>query len=96
MFLRRLIGGWSNRLGGDIYRHPVSLENCSHNKLALRLDQDTKLRMVIERDETDYYVAQVPVLPGCFSQGKTLAEAKAHIREALPLPMVRDKSWLVT
>ena len=42
-----------------------------------------KLHAVIERDETGYYVAEVPALPGCVSQGKTLAEAKANIREAI-------------
>jgi len=42
-----------------------------------------KLHVVIERDETGYYVADIPALPGCVSQGKTLAEAKANIREAI-------------
>ena len=42
-----------------------------------------KLNVVIERDETGYYVAEVPALPGCFSQGKTLAQAKANIHEAI-------------
>jgi len=42
-----------------------------------------KLRVVIEQDETGYYVAEVPALPGCLSQGRTLAEAKANIREAI-------------
>ena len=42
-----------------------------------------KLHVVIERDETGYYVAEVPALPGCLSQGRTLAEAKANIREAI-------------
>jgi len=42
-----------------------------------------KLEVIIEQDETGYYVAEVPAFPGCFSQGKTLAEAKANIREAI-------------
>ena len=42
-----------------------------------------KLHVVIERDETGYYVAEVPALPGCLSQGKTPEEAKANIREAI-------------
>ena len=32
-----------------------------------------KLDVVIEKDETGYYVAEVPALPGCFTQGRTLA-----------------------
>ena len=42
-----------------------------------------KLHVVIEHDETGYYVAEVPALPGCVSQGRTLAEAKTNIREAI-------------
>ena len=42
-----------------------------------------RLHVVIEQDETGYYVAEVPALPGCLSQGKTLAQAKANIREAI-------------
>ena len=28
-----------------------------------------KLHAVIEKDEAGYYVAEVPALPGCLSQG---------------------------
>ncbi|MBI3933184.1 MAG: type II toxin-antitoxin system HicB family antitoxin [Acidobacteria bacterium] len=42
-----------------------------------------KLHVVIEQDETGYYVAEVPALPGCLSQGKTREEALANIREAI-------------
>lgn len=42
-----------------------------------------KLRVIIEKDETGYYVAEVPALPGCLSQGKTIQEAKANIKEAV-------------
>jgi predicted RNase H-like HicB family nuclease len=42
-----------------------------------------KLHVVVERDETGYYVAEVPALPGCLSQGKTRDEALANIREAI-------------
>jgi predicted RNase H-like HicB family nuclease len=42
-----------------------------------------KLEVVIEQDETGYFVAEVPAFPGCVSQGKTLAEAKANIKEAI-------------
>lgn len=42
-----------------------------------------KLRVVIEKDESGYYVAEVPALPGCVSQGKTLQEARSNILEAI-------------
>jgi len=42
-----------------------------------------KLHVIIEKDEAGYYVAEVPALPGCFSQGKTHEEAIANIKEAI-------------
>ena len=42
-----------------------------------------KLHVAIEQDETGYYVAEVPALPGCLSQGKTREEALANIKEAI-------------
>ncbi len=42
-----------------------------------------KLRVIIEQDETGYYVAEVPALPGCVSQGRTLTEARENIKEAI-------------
>jgi predicted RNase H-like HicB family nuclease len=40
---------------------------------------------LIEEDETGGFVASVPGLPGCLSQGETLDEAVANIEEALAL-----------
>ncbi|MDD5452100.1 MAG: type II toxin-antitoxin system HicB family antitoxin [Thermodesulfobacteriota bacterium] len=42
-----------------------------------------KLHVIIEKDEAGYYVAEVPALPGCLSQGKTYEEAIANIKEAI-------------
>ena len=42
-----------------------------------------KLHVVIEKDESGYFVAEVLALPGCFSQGKTREEALTNIREAI-------------
>lgn len=42
-----------------------------------------KLHVLVEQDETGYFVAEVPALPGCFSQGKTYEEAIANIKEAI-------------
>jgi len=39
--------------------------------------------VIVEQDETGYYVAEVPALPGCLSQGKTQEEAIANIKEAI-------------
>ena len=42
-----------------------------------------KFQVNIELDESGYYVAEVPALPGCFSQGKTIIEATENIKEAI-------------
>jgi len=42
-----------------------------------------KLHVMVEKDEAGYYVAEVPALPGCLSQGKTFDEALANIKEAI-------------
>jgi antitoxin HicB len=38
---------------------------------------------VIEQDEDGVYVASCPALPGCITQGRTLDEVRANVREAL-------------
>ena len=42
-----------------------------------------KLEIIIEKDKTGYWVAEVPIFPGCVSQGRTIAEAKANIKEVI-------------
>lgn len=42
-----------------------------------------KYRVLIEQDEDGMYVAEVPALPGCISEGATRAEAVANVREAI-------------
>jgi predicted RNase H-like HicB family nuclease len=42
-----------------------------------------KYRVKIERDEDGAFVAEVPALPGCISQGKTRAEALTNVKEAI-------------
>jgi len=42
-----------------------------------------KFRVLVEADEDGVFVAQVPSLPGCISQGKTREEALANAREAI-------------
>ena len=44
-----------------------------------------KYRVIIEQDEDGMFVAEVPSLPGCVSQGQTRAEATDNIKEAIAL-----------
>lgn len=42
-----------------------------------------KFRVVIAQDEDGVFVAEVPSLPGCLSQGGTREEAVRNVREAI-------------
>lgn len=42
-----------------------------------------KYRVLIERDEDGVFVAEVPSLPGCITQGTSRAEALANVQEAI-------------
>ncbi len=42
-----------------------------------------KYRVLLEPDQDGVYVAEVPALPGCISQGRTRAKAVANIKEAI-------------
>ncbi|MFA7695889.1 MAG: type II toxin-antitoxin system HicB family antitoxin [Methanoregula sp.] len=42
-------------------------------------------KIAIEQDEDGWYIVTVPALPGCVSKGKTKAEAKKNIAEAIEL-----------
>jgi predicted RNase H-like HicB family nuclease len=39
--------------------------------------------VVYERDEDGWWVASMPALPGCHTQGRTIAQARRRIREAM-------------
>jgi len=41
--------------------------------------------VIIERDEDGYFVGEVPQLRACYSQGRTLDELMANIREVIEL-----------
>lgn len=42
-----------------------------------------KYRVLIEQDEDGVFVAEVPALPGCVTQGDTRAEAVGNVHEAI-------------
>ncbi len=44
-----------------------------------------KLKIVLEKGVDGYIVAHCPSLTGCWSQGKTEAEAMSNIKEAIQL-----------
>lgn len=56
-----------------------------------------KLKVIIHKAEEGGYWAEVPALKGCYSQGETLEETKANIREAIEgyLEAVQDDNTTV-
>ena len=44
-------------------------------------------RAVFERDADGWWVASVPSVPGCHTQGRTLAQARERLREALAVSL---------
>ena len=49
------------------------------------------VKILIEKGEDGYFVASVPSLKGCWSQGKTREEALENIREAIELYLEPDE-----
>ena len=47
--------------------------------------QSIKLPVILTTGDDGYIVAEVPIIPGCISQGATKDEALANIREAAEL-----------
>jgi predicted RNase H-like HicB family nuclease len=39
--------------------------------------------VLIEQDEDGIYIAKVPDIPGCYTQGKTVEQAMERVREAI-------------
>jgi len=51
--------------------------------------------VLIEQDEDGVYVATVPDVQGCYTQGKTISEVLERIREAIELCLEADKEDVV-
>ena len=48
------------------------------------------LKIVFEPSEDGGYTVYVPALPGCISEGDSLAEARENVREAIALYLEDD------
>lgn len=42
-----------------------------------------KFKVIVEKDESGWYIVECPALPGCISQGRTKEEALENIKEAI-------------
>jgi len=44
---------------------------------------EKKFKILVEKGLDGYFIAEVPELPGCYSQGKTVKELMDNIKEAI-------------
>ncbi|EKD80584.1 MAG: hypothetical protein ACD_40C00053G0011 [uncultured bacterium] len=51
-------------------------------------------RVILEQDEDGVFVANVPSLQGCYTQGKSFEEAMKNIREVIELHLKVKKDLL--
>lgn len=47
--------------------------------------------VLIEQDEDGMYIAKVPDIPGCYTQGKTVEQAIERVREAIQVCLEAEK-----
>lgn len=80
----------------------ISLGCVNEKKLKEKLYKDkilvTKMEkkildftVIIEKDEDGWYVATVPEIQGCYTQGKNIQELLERIKEAIELCLEADK-----
>ena len=50
------------------------------------------IKVIVEQGEDGYFVARVPSLRGCWSQGRTRDEALENIKEAIDLYLEPEPS----
>lgn len=50
----------------------------------------TEFNVIIEKDEDGWYVASVPEIPGCYTQGKTIQQVLERIKEAISVCIEAD------
>jgi predicted RNase H-like HicB family nuclease len=50
--------------------------------------------VLIEQDEDDMYIAKVPDIPGCYTQGQTVEQAMERVREAIQVCLETEKGGI--
>ncbi|AKB48818.1 hypothetical protein MSKOL_3041 [Methanosarcina sp. Kolksee] len=52
--------------------------------------------LLIEKDEDGIYIAKIPDIPGCYTQGKTVERAMERIRETIQVcPSLKNSSDII-
>ncbi len=53
--------------------------------------KELQFKVFIEQAEDGWYVAEVPELQGCYTQGRTLEEVRERIKETIKLVLESDQ-----
>ena len=53
-----------------------------------------RFQVLIEQDEEGWYVASVPDIQGCYTQGKTIPEVLERIKEAIEVCLEAEKEGI--
>jgi len=48
--------------------------------------------VIVEKDENGMYIAHIPDVPGCHTEGESMGEVVANIREVLRLKLEESKA----
>lgn len=56
-----------------------------------KLVRELQFKVLIEQDEDSIFVASVPAIPGCHTQGDTYEETLTNIKEAIDLCLEEAK-----
>ena len=54
------------------------------------------LNIVFHETEDGGYWAEIPAMPGCITEGDTLEETQANIREAAEVWLATKLEWILT
>lgn len=49
-----------------------------------------EFNVILEKDEEGFYVASVPEIQGCYTQGKTIPQVLERIKEAIEVCLEAD------
>lgn len=49
-----------------------------------------EFNVIIEKDEEGWFVASVPEIPGCYTQGKTIQQVLERVKEAMAVCLEAD------
>jgi len=59
----------------------------------MRVKKNYIFSVIIEKDETGYYVGRVPALRSCYTQAKTLPELYKRLNEVVGLCIETEKDF---